>query len=413
MDNIGKYRNYLAEIAQKISHLSVDYLNEKRKFKYTDNFLIVSRHWNSETPIVPRWHGDDSDYMYRLTGYGLGGGYFIVSGGIGIAIDPGYNYLQILYSIYGISINDIDVVFITHDHPDHLADLINIITLKQNRQCSNKSLKLYLSSEVFKAFKAFLKGVDNYFALMPNQTIKLDTKIGSIEVKTLRAYHNERMYPNLSSPTALGFLFKIRNSGSLQTYNIAITGDTQFPSEHKKYKKFKEFDNASKSEFCDQYKETEIDILCLHMGSIEKDFVNTKESGDIDHIRYHGFHLGLNGCKDLLDITKMRNSKIVVLTEFGVELKGYRENLAKILQNLTKDGQIVIPADLELMIDFNKPGKEKFLCCKCRRLLKNSGDKAELFPQSIFHEISELIYHEDLQTEMIKYQGKGISCGLS
>jgi glyoxylase-like metal-dependent hydrolase (beta-lactamase superfamily II) len=45
-------------------------------------------------------------------------------------IDPGYDFLNILNrKDLKLGIQDIDMVIITHDHPDHCAELENIITL--------------------------------------------------------------------------------------------------------------------------------------------------------------------------------------------------------------------------------------------------------------------------------------------
>jgi len=82
------------------------------------NKLVVLRRWQSFTPKIPRPHGDTV----------RGGGYFLLWGGKGIVIDPGYDFLQNFYD-EGFSLDDIDAVVVTHSHPDHEDDLSTLSTL--------------------------------------------------------------------------------------------------------------------------------------------------------------------------------------------------------------------------------------------------------------------------------------------
>ena len=79
--------------------------------------LMVQRRWNSHTPMI-------SD--------GVGGAYFLRWNEKGVVIDPGCTFLRIFQGYANVpshSIEDIDLVVVTHDHVDHCEDLAMLLTL--------------------------------------------------------------------------------------------------------------------------------------------------------------------------------------------------------------------------------------------------------------------------------------------
>lgn len=86
--------------------------------KNTLNFMGLQR-WNSLTPAQ---------------GKSVGGGYFLYETDdrsmvtLGIAIDPGFDFIRNFFRM-GFSLRDIDVVLISHSHPDHIWDFESIIQL--------------------------------------------------------------------------------------------------------------------------------------------------------------------------------------------------------------------------------------------------------------------------------------------
>ncbi len=52
---------------------------------------------------------------------------------VGIAIDPGYDFLENLLN-EGFTVPDVDLVVITHAHPDHTENLTNFLTLLRERR---------------------------------------------------------------------------------------------------------------------------------------------------------------------------------------------------------------------------------------------------------------------------------------
>lgn len=82
------------------------------------HFMGLQR-WNSLTPAQGR---------------SVGGGYFIYRTNkegevdLGIAIDPGFDYVRNLFRM-GFSLRDVDIVLISHAHPDHLWDFESMVQL--------------------------------------------------------------------------------------------------------------------------------------------------------------------------------------------------------------------------------------------------------------------------------------------
>jgi hypothetical protein len=134
---------------------------KKRNKSKVQNKLVVLRRWQSINPKIPR----SGERKLR------GGGYFLIWQGKGIVIDPGYDFIQNFYD-EGFSLADIDVVMITHSHPDHDDDLSTLITLirewneyyELTGQCETekdtKKIDLFLNESTNLKFSAWLKSSD-------------------------------------------------------------------------------------------------------------------------------------------------------------------------------------------------------------------------------------------------------------
>ena len=89
--------------------------------------LISLRRWNSFSPNLGSRAANS-----------VGGGYLVRIWAedrkryVGIAVDPGYNFLENLFN-EGFTIPDIDILVITHAHPDHTENLTNFFTLLRER----------------------------------------------------------------------------------------------------------------------------------------------------------------------------------------------------------------------------------------------------------------------------------------
>ena len=93
------------------------------KFKTVDNKLIVLKGMSSSTPAI--LNGAFGTQSYH------GGGLYLNWFGFGIAIDPGYHFIENLHA-NGLSILDIDAVVITHEHIDHTNDIRILDDLNYN-----------------------------------------------------------------------------------------------------------------------------------------------------------------------------------------------------------------------------------------------------------------------------------------
>lgn len=119
------------------------------------NKLVVLRRWQSFTPKIPRPRASAA----------RGGGYFLLWAGKGVAIDPGYDFLQNFYD-EGFSLADIDAVVVTHSHPDHEDDLSTLSTLVREwneyhhhmgREGQTVKLDLLLNESAHLKFSSWLK----------------------------------------------------------------------------------------------------------------------------------------------------------------------------------------------------------------------------------------------------------------
>ena len=83
-----------------------------------DNVLSVLRGWSSAVTLI-----EGSERLWR------GGGYLLKWRGKGIAIDPGFDFIRNLHDA-GYHAREIDAVLVSHNHPDHNADLTSLDDLR-------------------------------------------------------------------------------------------------------------------------------------------------------------------------------------------------------------------------------------------------------------------------------------------
>lgn len=122
-----------------------------------DKFVVLRR-WQSFNPKIPR----SNAHSLR------GGGYLLIWHGKGIAIDPGYDFIQNLYD-EGFSLEDVDAIIVTHSHPDHDDDLSSLTTLvrewndyheRTGQRDLVKKLDVFLNESAHWKFAAWLQASD-------------------------------------------------------------------------------------------------------------------------------------------------------------------------------------------------------------------------------------------------------------
>jgi len=113
------------------------------------------------------------------------------------------------------------------------------------------------------------------------------------------------------------------------------------------------------SDFISTYREIEADLACVHVGSLERDVWSS--AGPLEkaaELVYGGHHLGLMGSYRILTMLR-KGPKLVLLSEFGEELVGFRTHLCGALSELLRphhDGKDhpsphVLPTDVDLCVD--------------------------------------------------------------
>lgn len=223
-----------------------------------------------------------------------------------IIIDPGFKFLDLIRK-YNIEINDIDTIIVTHLHTDHMAGLIEYLTIvhKAKVKCN-----IYLNKTTFEFFKRFATDAVQFIELKDNQIIQLSKykksngQMEEIYLEPISTYHQEIGLQSHS----LGLIFTIRgtNPENIRDVNaaeyekkIGILGDTDGHIDYIKYyvKKMKE-----------------VDILVLHLGTI-----SVKNYGKgYKHLYENGIILLLQEIKNHPE--KFQKLSTIILSEFGLEL---------------------------------------------------------------------------------------------
>lgn len=333
---------YLASIHEKKEKFEMFISPGKGIKKDSFSFLSVLRKWNSYTPVLP-----------AKGQHNKGGGYFVYHAGVGIVIDPGYNFIQNFFE-QGFKLDDIDVVLITHAHNDHTVELESIFSLlykrNENKEASlHKKIDIYLNLGTFKKFAGYFDlSVEDHPNYIRN-IVLLDShneygipkgNAKDINVVTTKTQHHEM----ITFSYALGFILRC---GEI---NIRFTGDTG-------WNKQIEEDN---SYLMDAKQIDKIDILVPHLGSIreeEFDFEFDKSVAEnIAAKKFYKNHLGILGSICMLHRNR---PDIVIFSEFGEELSYIRKEIVEKISKAT--GIPCLPGD----IGFNMRLDDRYVfCCK-------------------------------------------------
>jgi glyoxylase-like metal-dependent hydrolase (beta-lactamase superfamily II)/tetratricopeptide (TPR) repeat protein len=325
------------------------------------SFLLVAREWNSFTPAVPS-QGEPS----------RGGGYFLRHGGVGIVIDPGFDFLEI-FAESGGRLCDIDRVVITHAHNDHTAELEAILTLlyeynnpPEGEEPRHKTVKLYLSQGAARKFSGLIQMrnceyLDEVVTLNRGaqdhpQVIHLAS---GIRLTVLTAYHDDV----ITKDYAVGLGFQLTFADGTER-RLLFTGDTAL---------YRNDENGRPTSpeifevYPDSYRAPGSDLIVAHIGSIE-DFELDKQIGTmgddskkIQLERTYDKHLALRGTLALLYFLR---PKAAIVSEFGEEMrsiwiKAVRAIGRKLKDLLGGDAFSVFAGDPVLVYDIQGG---RFLC---------------------------------------------------
>ncbi|MEO5360291.1 MAG: MBL fold metallo-hydrolase [Nitrospirota bacterium] len=344
-DGLGDEKSrYLKSIRKNQKMLNRFISPGNRINENTPSFISILRKWNSYTPVLP-----------ANMGHSKGGGYFIYHAGVGIVIDPGFNFIQNFFR-QGFKIDDIDVIIITHAHNDHTAELESILSLyfKRNKNVKKKEKKkidIYLNVGAFKKYSSFfdlstpdkpdyignIVPLDSYNEYLVPKNDNSDGN-SDISIITNKTQHHEM----ITATYALGFILRIGDK------YIRFTGDTGWDSDVE----------TQNNKYFEEKQIEKIDILIPHIGSIEKtefqfDFTKTiKENKG----NFYKNHLGILGC---ICLAYQIKPEMIILSEFGEELRDIRIDIVRKIHDILRIPSL--PGDIGLHI---KIDDLTVFCCR-------------------------------------------------
>ena len=275
------------ERAKKERDRITQLLEKERTVATTDDgALWVLQKWNSFTPLLTAAGRDDS----------RGGGYFLTWRGKGIVIDPGLDFLR-NFREAGRSVLDIDLVILTHNHLDHVGDVIPILTLlhEYNERYPNSPHRLAMACSpstfsMFADLAVHSAWIEPFVPLRPEIPIKaLDIPLAISAFRTTHAELGGRR-------SAIGLRINLECADS-STCCVVMPGDGGW--------------TESLCAHC-----VEADLLVLHLGGLYP--------ADVGPSDFETNHLGPKGVFALLWQLEQRNAlpKMTLISELGEELRG-------------------------------------------------------------------------------------------
>ena len=143
--------------------------------------------------------------IYPLYSSSSGNLFLLTSENTNILIDVGVNYKKVLEGLDGLnkSITDIDAIFITHEHSDHIAGL-KVLTKKNN-------IPLYTTSKTKEYLLSHLNNYNNIFGYEYDEDVTINNLINFKFIQTSHdavmpsAFYITCKDKSLSFLTDLGF----------------------------------------------------------------------------------------------------------------------------------------------------------------------------------------------------------------
>lgn len=317
-----------------------------------DNLLSILRGWSSAVTLI-----EGSERLWR------GGGYFIKWRGKGIVIDPGFDFLRNLHDA-GYHGREIHSVLVSHNHPDHNSDLLNLDNLRY---------------ELFKRRESDKHGAVEAYTLIWDADSKADIRFSAERPEHQRhpiLFDVGRCEPEyiIESPhtlpfsvscfgvrhgdlhDAVGFKVILKNEDG-SDFTIGYTGDTEF---------FPQLPERLAN----------CDILLAHISQPDRDEFT---DGNTKHKK---IHLGYRGLADLI---QHANPKLTLVGEFWAGLADLRIDLVQGLRRLAKTNNI-LPTGIGMHI--NIPDMT-IACSECKKPTPYSEIRVAP-PANLYGELSYL-----------------------
>ena len=317
--------------------------SRKRGTKHRDYILILKGR-SSSTPSILNSTFDTDEFD--------GGGIYVNYHGVGIVIDPGYHFVRNLHH-YGLSVFDIDIVIITHEHIDHNNDMRLIDDLNASVADTHKILWLMdaVSYEVANIYRenstGFLKEKSLLKKVVPDCKVELtdlDSSLEKIEdVFQFEFFRTEHIYESDNS-TLKKHTFGCSITFLQETGNrrLVYTSDTRY------------FEGLS-----EKIKNADI-VIANISGIYEDDYMLIKPKNK--HLGYYGCYSILKECYEKY----MRGPQLFMISEFWNGQNDIRFDVTKQLyENIMKIGITetkVIPAEKGMFIQI---ADAKLKCSQC------------------------------------------------
>lgn len=342
--------------------LSEIYINHTKRNRYNiDNKLIILKGMSSSTPSMLNSIFDTDDFD--------GGGIYFRWNGCGIVIDPGYHFVRNLHH-YGLSVLDIDVVVITHEHIDHnndmrlLEDIHFTLSRYGTTEGKEHTIKWYMDEVSYKMARilqdnksAFKQEANELYWIDPvkmvrhiqNEKFSLSSGLDISKNIKMFVFKTEHIYDHTSAKYkthTFGCRFRIQQD-SLNC-NIVYTSDTRyFP------------------ELVEQIKNADI-LIANISGIYEDDYMLVREKDN--HLGYYGCYQLINKC-----FTRYHQyPKLYFLSEFWNGKSDIRFDIVSQLYTELKEKGLndisVFPAELGLIVDLLNLTLK---CSKCGKYSNN------------------------------------------
>jgi tetratricopeptide (TPR) repeat protein len=252
----------------------------------------VLRQWNSFTPLLAS--GSD---------VGRGGGYFLEWRGKGVVVDPGIDFLR-NFREAGKAILDVDGIILTHNHLDHVGDVIPLLTLlheyNELHPSEPHAISMALSPSTFSMFSdmaAHSKWISAFLPLRIGERTSLPEI--PVSVEAFPAVHGELGGRN----AAVGLRLLLHQADPAPDCVLVMPGDGGW--------------TESLNEHC-----TGAGLLVLHLGGIYP--------ADVGPEHFEKNHLGTKGVFALLWQLAERNQlpRLTLISELGEELSGRESFIA-------------------------------------------------------------------------------------
>ena len=321
------------------------------KFKTVDNKLIVLKGMSSSTPAI--LNGAFGTQSYH------GGGLYLNWFGFGIAIDPGYHFIENLHA-NGLSILDIDAVVITHEHIDHTNDIRILDDLNYNLSSylrgsiNEHKIKWYVDSVTYDMLRTLRQNGSGFssrtniiYEIKPReQEIAWEEKLAEITKPGCKRIPEEgiRITEDESALLKIEQTYHERNpvdaegdEESFLKHTFAVAFELKKGKEKRKI--FYSSDTSYRELLgkCVQGS----DIVIVNISSVYED--------DVLKIKQKKTHLGYMGCFKLLESMKDSPPSMFLISEFWNAKADIRFDITRYLKE-------------EMMISFgNAFKKTKFI----------------------------------------------------